>query len=166
MPPPPGSGAYTCMERSMTFWSLWIYINNKKTQIAISSKQLMLSTSYFQHIIPHHSYMQKYNMVPCTSGVLTLRSLIPHEVQNHHMKHSNCLKFCVYVDGSCRYWLVLFINFYFICYENTAVQSLSTFPAWFASIISPYTLNRTNLQNWLAWNNQENKHNLRTAVSP
>ena len=30
----------------------------------------MLSTSYFQHIIPHHFYMQKYNLVFCTSGLL------------------------------------------------------------------------------------------------
>ena len=33
----------------------------------------------------------------------------------------------VYVEGSCHYWFILFINFYFIHYRDTAVQSNCTF---------------------------------------
>ena len=51
-----------------------------------------------------------YNLVSYTSGVPTLRGPIPHRVQNHHIlrqERSNRFKFGAYVDGSCRYWLVL-----------------------------------------------------------
>ena len=77
-------------------------------------------------------------LVSCNKTVATLRGLILHEVQNRHIfvwERSHCFKFDLYVEGSCRYWFVLFVNFFSIHYRDTAVQGWCTFPAWFAPIL-------------------------------
>ena len=62
----------------------------------------------------------------CTSTVSTIWGPIAHGVQNHRIlgwKRSNRFKVGVYVEGSCHYWFVLFVNLNFIRYGDTAVQS-------------------------------------------
>ena len=102
------------MERSTKIWPLWIYVYNIKPQIAISYELLILSTCYVHHFIPHHFYIRKYNLVSCTTGVPTLRGPISKGVPNGHIfrwERSNRL---MYVEGSCRYWVVL-LHFWSSC---------------------------------------------------
>ena len=98
-----------------------------------------LLTCYFHHFIPRHFRMREYNLVSCTSGVSTLRCPIPQGVPNGDIfrwERSNRFKFVKYVEGSCSYWFVLFVNFYVIRYGDTAWQSKCTFPAQFVPMIS------------------------------
>ena len=142
------------MERFMRFWSLWIHIS----QIAISSEQLTLSASYFQHFMTHHSYMWKCNSVSCTSRVSMLRGSIPHKVQNCHIfryECSNCFKFSAYTDESCRYWLVLFVNHLLRRYRCAKFIHISH--SIRANNFPIHWIGR-GLPNWLAWNNRENVH--------
>ena len=102
------------MERSTKIWPLWIYVYNIKPQIAISYELLILSTCYVHHFIPHHFYIRKYNLVSCTTGVPTLRGPISKGVPNGHIfrwERSNRL---MYVEGFCRYWVVL-LHFWSSC---------------------------------------------------
>ena len=97
--------------------NLYLY---HKTQIAIYSDLLTLSTSYFQHITPHHFYMRKYNLVSCTSGVPTLRGLIPRGSNPPHLQVGvfESLHIRIVRRGYC---FVLFFNFYPIRYGDTGV---------------------------------------------
>ena len=106
------------VEYSMGCWSLWIYIYNIKLKLLhvyllnCWCYQLPIFNASY-HIISHHFYMRKYDLVSCTGGVLMLRGSIPHEVQSHLIFRKeclNCFKFGVYVEGSCRCWFVLFVN--------------------------------------------------------
>ena len=66
-----------------------------------------------------------------------LQRPIPIGVQTGHIFRqdiSTNFKFGLYVEGSCTYRFVLFVNFYWIRYEDTAVQSNCTFFVHFAPL--------------------------------
>ena len=124
-----------------------------QTQIAISSELLTLSMSYFLHIILHGKI---YFGVLHKQGTDITRFDTPR-IQKRHIPKSECsnhFKFLVYIVRSCCYWPIWFINFYFIRYGDTGVQSLSTFPARFTRI---HWIGR-GLPKSLAQNNLENVH--------
>ena len=66
-----------------------------------------------------------------------LQRPIPLGVQTGHIFRQDIsinFKFGLYVEGSCTYRLVLFVNFYLIRYGGTAVQSNCTFLVHFAPL--------------------------------
>ena len=66
-----------------------------------------------------------------------LQRPIPLGVQTGHIFRQDIsinFKFGLYVEGSCTYRFVLFVNFYLIRYGDTAVQSNCTFLVHFAPL--------------------------------
>ena len=97
-------------QRSMRFWCLncYIFLTIKRYQLSI----------FILHTTPFLYGRVKF-------GALHKRGTSWGSIPSHLqvLEHWNRFKFGVYVEGSCRYWFVLFVNFYLIRYGDTAVQS-------------------------------------------
>ena len=79
-----------------------------------------------------------------------LRCPIPLGVQTPHIfrqKISIHFKIGLYVEGSCAYRFVLFVNFYITRYKDIALQSRYIFPARFA----PFYGQRQHVYSTLPW---------------
>ena len=127
------------MKHSMRFWPLWILYTWQWhwIHIAISSARCTLWTPYLHHFIPHHFAIWQYVLASCTSTVPILQSfyyqylmphlfsmwkyiLVPHTVlmvqspmiSPHVISPHGSKQPHLQIEGSCRYWFVLFINFF------------------------------------------------------
>ena len=90
-------------------------------QIRLLDLLLTLLTSNFQH--SYHTISIFGNIIWCLVHVCFE---VRYPRSHHHFK------FSMYVEGSCRYWFILFVNFYLICYRDTA---FSNFPNHFTPMI-------------------------------
>ena len=85
-----------------------------------------LSTSYFEHFLPHHFSLQKSIFVSYPCSLPTLQGTVPRGVQNPGSSLQECpshFKIDMHVKESCHCLFLQIVDFYLIRYGDTAMQS-------------------------------------------
>ena len=86
----------------------------------------MLSTSYFEHFVPHHFSLRTSILVSYPCSLPTLQGTVPRGVQNPGSSLLECpnhFKINMHVKESCHYLFLQIVDLYLIRYGDTAMQS-------------------------------------------
>ena len=110
-----------------------------KTQSVVFSELVVLSTSYFRHIIPHRFCMRGCNLVYCNKqGIYATytRFDTPWGSKPPHLPVGvfESLRNWSERRGACRYLFVLFVDFYLVRYGDAAVRRCEVNVHFFALI--------------------------------